>query len=73
MRFDFDTVVDRRGGDSIKWNLYGDNVLPMWVADADLKSPQGVIDALVKRAEHGIYGYAGAPAELARLLIARMK
>ncbi|MFZ9857519.1 MAG: MalY/PatB family protein [Roseiflexaceae bacterium] len=73
MRFDFDTVVDRRGGDSIKWNLYGDNMLPMWVADADLKSPQGVIDALVKRAEHGIYGYAGAPAELAQLLIQRMQ
>jgi len=73
MRFDFDTVVDRRGGDSIKWNLYGDDILPMWVADADLKSPPAVIDALVARSQHGIYGYAGAPAELAKLLVKRMQ
>lgn len=73
MRYDFDTVVDRRGGDSIKWNLYGDGMLPMWVADGDFKSPQPVIDALVARSQHGVFGYAGAPAELANLLVKRMK
>lgn len=73
MRYDFDTVVDRRGGDSIKWNLYGDGLLPMWVADGDFKSPQPVIDALVARSQHGVFGYAGAPAELANLLVKRMK
>lgn len=73
MRYDFDTVVDRRGGDSIKWNLYGDSLLPMWVADGDFKSPQAVIDALVARSQHGVFGYAGAPAELAELLVKRMK
>jgi cystathionine beta-lyase len=73
MRYDFDAVVDRRGGDSIKWNLYGDGILPMWVADGDVLSPPAVIDALVKRAQHGVYGYAGAPAALADLLVKRMK
>lgn len=34
-----------------------DRTLPMWVADMDFKSPQVVRDALIKRAEHGIYGY----------------
>jgi cystathionine beta-lyase len=32
-------------------------LLPMWIADMDFRSPQAVIDALVARAEHGIYGY----------------
>ena len=73
MRYDFDAVVDRRGGDSIKWNLYGDGILPMWVADGDVLSPPAVIDALVKRAQHGVYGYAGAPAALADLLVKRMQ
>ncbi len=37
----------------------GDNpALPMWVADMDFPSPQPVVEALQKRAEHGIYGYS---------------
>ena len=32
-------------------------LLPMWVADMDFRSPPAVIDALVARAEHGVYGY----------------
>lgn len=43
-------------------SLGDDRVLPMWVADMDFCSPQPVIDALVDRARHGIYGYA-APTE----------
>lgn len=34
-----------------------DRILPMWVADMDFPSPKPVVDALVARAEHGIYGY----------------
>jgi len=34
-----------------------DRVLPMWVADMDFACPQPVIDALVERAQHGLYGY----------------
>lgn len=37
---------------------FGDNaILPMWVADMDFCAPAPVIDALVKRAQHGIFGY----------------
>ena len=32
-------------------------VLPLWVADMDFPAPQPVVDALVRRAQHGIYGY----------------
>jgi cystathionine beta-lyase len=61
--FDFDKVVDRRGTDSNKWNKYGPDVLPLWVADMDFASPPPVIEALRARVEHGIFGYLreGAP------------
>ena len=40
-------------------DYYGDNrILPMWVADMDFTAPQPVVDALVRRAQHGIYGYS---------------
>jgi cystathionine beta-lyase len=61
--FDFDRVVERRGTDSNKWNKYGPDVLPLWVADMDFASPPPVIEALRARVEHGVYGYLreGAP------------
>lgn len=57
--FDFTTVPQRLGTDSQKWQKYpkGD-VLPLWVADMDFCSPPAVIDALKRRVDHGIFGYA---------------
>ncbi|WP_453993983.1 MalY/PatB family protein [Bacillus nitroreducens] len=62
MKYNFDESIDRRQTNSVKWdeveNIFGDkDLLPMWVADMDFKSPQPVITALQKRVEHGIYGY----------------
>ncbi len=34
-----------------------DRLLPMWVADMDFRCPPVVVEAMVKRAQHGIYGY----------------
>jgi cystathionine beta-lyase len=57
--FDFDTVPDRRGTDSQKWQKYaGRDVLPLWVADMDFKSAPAIIEALHRRIDHGIFGYA---------------
>ncbi|MGH7957970.1 MAG: MalY/PatB family protein [Opitutaceae bacterium] len=57
--FDFDSVPERRGTDSQKWQKYtGRDVLPLWVADMDFKSSPAIIDALHRRVEHGIFGYA---------------
>jgi cystathionine beta-lyase len=59
MSFDFDTVHPRLGTDSQKWQKYeGRDVLPLWVADLDFRSPPAVIEALHRRVEHGIFGYA---------------
>ncbi|HVZ64094.1 MAG TPA: PatB family C-S lyase [Lacunisphaera sp.] len=59
MSFDFDTVVDRRGTDSQKWQKYaGRDILPMWVADMDFKSPPAVLAALQERVAQGVFGYS---------------
>jgi cystathionine beta-lyase len=62
MKYNFDEVIDRTHTESSKWNNVGPRVgnakaLPMWVADSDFRCPQSVIDAVIKRAEHGIFGY----------------
>jgi len=64
--------VVRLGSDSIKWSLFGDDVLPLWVADTDFRSPNAVIEALQKRVEHGVLGYPIDPPELGELVAARM-
>ncbi len=56
---DFDTPIERSGGDSVKWNKYrGRDVLPLWVADMDFAAPPAVLEALHRRVDHGVYGYA---------------
>lgn len=70
---DFDKVIDRRNTNSIKYDFSAqsgmpENVLPMWVADMDFKAPQCVIDALVKRSNHGIFGYSESDEEYFEIL-----
>ena len=57
MTYDFDRLVDRRHTDSSKWQKYGPDVVPLWVADMDFQSPEPVIRALRERVEHGVFGY----------------
>ncbi len=64
MKYDFDAVTPRRGTDSYKWDSApADDILPMWVADMDFKTAPAVTAALIKRAEHGIFGYTKVPAD----------
>lgn len=58
MAYDFDRVIDRRNTDCLKWDSVDINALPMWVADMDFACPPEVEAALVKRAQHGVFGYA---------------
>ena len=58
MKFDFDTLIERRGTDCVKWDTAKEeDVLPMWVADMDFKAAPCIADALRKRIEHGVFGY----------------
>lgn len=72
MTYDFDTLIDRRSTDSIKWNWCDEDELPMWVADMDFRCPEPVISALQERVAHGIFGYGHCPAELREVLVARL-
>ncbi|MCK8824637.1 MalY/PatB family protein [Fuchsiella alkaliacetigena] len=57
--YNFDELIERRNTDSLKWDKIKDeDMLPMWVADMDFKAPPAVVEALIERASHGIYGYA---------------
>ncbi len=55
--FNFDEIINRRGTDCAKWDLPGEDVLPMWVADMDFKAPPAVLEALSESVAHGIFGY----------------
>ena len=57
---DFDQIIDRRNTESVKWHVYDQDVLPMWLADMDFRAPEPVIQAMHNRIDHGIFGY-GCP------------
>ncbi|MEA5103847.1 PatB family C-S lyase [Pantoea sp. S18] len=73
MAFDFNQWIDRRHSDSLKWHKYGDrDVLPLWVADSDFRSPPSVIEAIKQRAEHGVFGYGATPSGLIDITLSRL-
>ena len=62
---DFDSPVERSGTWSLRWDRHaGRDVIPLWVADTDFRSPRAVLDALAMRVEHGVFGYSAPPDEL---------
>lgn len=77
MKYDFDRIIERAGSDSAKWNTKqlfgGDDVIPMWVADMDFPIAKPITDALRKRTEHEIYGYAFVRDSLLQAIVARMQ
>ena len=62
MIYDFDRVIERKGTNSLKWNV-SENELPMWVADMDFQTAPEIIEALQKRTAHGIFGYTDVHTE----------
>ncbi len=67
MKYNFDTVVDRKDNCAAKYDervkKFGtDQVIPLWIADMDFKTAQPIIDALTARAQEGIWGYTSRPA-----------
>ena len=63
MQWNFDEVLERSGTDSVQYDLrkmlFGrEDVLPMWVADMDFRTPAFIMEAIRKRADHEILGYS---------------
>ena len=73
MKYDFDELIERRGTDCVKWDerprvgehssgmTLSDDVIPLWVADMDFKAAPAILEAVKKRAEHGVFGYNIVP------------
>ena len=62
MKYNFDEVIDRTNTNCVKYDLrkrfFGtDDLIPLWVADMDFRTPPFIIDALRKRLDHEILGY----------------
>lgn len=62
MTYDFDELLERRGTDSVKWDgvqeVWGrDDLLPLWVADMDFRTPSFVMEALKRQLSGGVLGY----------------
>jgi len=70
----FNERTDRTGTNSLKWDyrkeVFGrEDILPMWVADADWPTAPSVVDAIVDRAKHGVFGYTKTGDHADRLVI----
>jgi len=66
MKFDFDSVINRNGTHSVKWDHFDmkgevEGMIPMSIADMDFKAPGFITDALARRVAHGIFGYTVVP------------
>lgn len=62
MKYDFDSVVNRKNTNSLKWDLF-DVEVPMWVADMDFKVAPEIQEALQLKINENVYGYGLIPDE----------
>ena len=71
MTINFDELVNRNTPEDIKYSkIEGiDDLIPMWVADMDFKSPDEVIESLVDQAKRGVFGYPEADASYDRAVV----
>lgn len=61
--YNLDVVVDRKNTKSVKYeemdiNFGSNDMLPFWVADMDIKCPDFMIECIINRAKHGVFGYS---------------
>ena len=67
MKYNFDKEIKRENTDCIKYDLRSKvfktekEIIPMWVADMDLETPEFIRQAVKERANHEIFGYSYRP------------
>ena len=76
--YNFDELIDRTHTNCLKYDarthFFGkEDVLPLWVADMDFKTPDFIVDAIRKRAEHEVFGYTFRPESYYQSIIDWMK
>lgn len=60
MKYDFDTPINRRNTDSLKWSV-GENELPLWVADMDFRTAPEILQRIREKVDYGVFGYSVIP------------
>jgi cystathionine beta-lyase len=74
MRYDFDEPIQRENTDSFKFDYTHEyfgtsDLIPMWVADMDFRTPDFILEALRKRTRHEILGYSIRPESFFQAII----
>ena len=73
MTYNFDQIIERRDTNSIKWNQYPADVLPLWVADMDFLTPEPIRDALHQMLNRGVLGYEFIQRHTKEVVASRME
>lgn len=65
-QYNFDEIITRRGTSCVKHDMLNevfgtDDLLPMWVADMDFKTPDFIVNTVKERCNHEVFGYTFAP------------
>ncbi len=74
MHYDFDELINRENTGSFKFDYTSEyfgtsDLIPMWVADMDFRTPDFIMEAIRKRTEHDILGYSIRPESFFHALI----
>jgi cystathionine beta-lyase len=73
MAYNFDQIIERRDTNSVKWNQYPADVLPLWVADMDFLTPEPIRDALHAMLNRGVLGYEFLQRHTKEVVAGRMR
>jgi len=78
MKYNFDEIIVRKGTNCEKYDnlekiFNTSDLLPLWVADMDFKTPDFIVEAIKKRAAHEIYGYTIRPESYFRSIMGWMQ
>ncbi|HSM72538.1 MAG TPA: putative C-S lyase, partial [Anaerolineales bacterium] len=73
MAYNFDEIIERRNTISLKWTEYTEDVLPLWVADMDFRTPEPILNALHAALDHGVLGYEFLQPQTQQVVAARMQ
>ena len=58
MKYNFDELIDRRNTGCVKWDESpSPDVIPLWVADMDFAVAPAIQEAILRRAQHPVFGY----------------
>ncbi|MBR1422734.1 MAG: hypothetical protein IJ571_04750 [Ruminococcus sp.] len=66
MKYNFDDIIDRTGTNYYKWEI-AEGKLPMRVVDMDFRTAPKITEAIIRRTEHGNFGYSTIPDERYRM------